>query len=116
MILWIINACLGFLDSVSNLSAVLSPESIVFTWLAPYSLDRVPILGYSVHVLVTGQLNATVFGNSSVTIDNTTTNFSVPKTDVLQCAKVNITIYSVNAVGSGEASEYSTSFVEGQYT
>ena len=104
----------GILSSVSNLSAFSTPDAIIFTWFAPYSLDEVPIFGYTASVLVTSQLNSFVIVNDSAAIANTTTNFTVSKTDDLMCALVTISVYPHNAIGTGERSDCSTYFVDGK--
>ena len=85
---------LGLLASVGNLTNTLINESsVLLSWTAPYTLDNVPITGYSI--------------NDSGRILNTT-DLSYILSPVCDMINVTLTVSAVNAAGVGQSA--STSF------
>ena len=101
-----VSACLyllfiGPLGSVSDLNyTYLNGSSVLLSWTAPYTLDNVPITGYSI-----------TDGFNNITTNNT--NSTLSATDPNPCVLTNILVTAINGVGIGEPSNISFYYQKG---
>ena len=82
--------CSGLLASVGDVTATfINGSSVLLSWTAPYTLDNVPITGYSIND-----------GFNNVTTNNT--NITLSATDPDPCILNNISIVAINGAGIGQ--------------
>ena len=92
----------GPLASVSDLNyTYINGSSVNLTWIAPYSLDNVPITGYHVD---DGFNNFTANNDSSIVLSTT---------DPDVCNITTITISPINGAGIGEPNNISFYYQRG---
>ncbi|XP_019852411.1 PREDICTED: uncharacterized protein LOC109582203 [Amphimedon queenslandica] len=90
-------ACFCLLDSVSNLNyTFINESSTLLTWIAPYSLDNVPITGY---YIVNGLVDITTINNN--------TNITLLATNPDPCILNNVSVSPINDVGIGSSNDIS---------
>ena len=88
----------GLLASVGKLRGkLLNGSSILLSWTAPYTLDNVPIIGYSI--------------NDSITINDTSITLSITDPDV--CMMTFVTVSPINDVGVGQTDNISFYYERG---
>ena len=88
----------GLLAGVGELRGrLLNGSSILLSWIAPYTLDNVPITGYSI--------------NDSITTNDTSIISSVTDPDV--CMMTFIAVSPINDVGIGQTDNISFYYERG---
>ena len=92
----------GLLASVGDLNyTYINGSSVNLTWTEPYSLDDVPITGYSIN---------DGFNN---TITTNKTNIILSATDPDPCVSTNISVTAINGAGIGEPNNISIYYQRG---
>ena len=93
---------LGLLDSVVDLDyTFINGSSVLLTWTAPYTLDNVPITGYSI---VNGLVNITTTNKSII----------LSATNPDPCILNNVSVSPINGVGIGSSNNISFYYETGQ--
>ena len=91
----------GLLDSVNDLAVEpINSTTIKISWSPPFTLDQVPILGYTVTIT-----NVTSGENEVLEMENTTTtNYVFAIDDPDPGDNFTVTVIPINVVGAGQVS------------
>ena len=96
---------IGLLASVGNLGAsFINGSYVLLSWIPPYTLDNVPIIGYDIDDDSDRLLNTT---NSSYILSSTDAN------NPEVCNITNVLVYPVNGAGIGQPNNISFYYKRG---
>ena len=87
---------IGLLESVSNLTVTsINSTTVLISWSPPFTLERVPILGYNVTIT-----NTTSWKNETMLVEDTALLYSIDHPDPEN--NFTVTVVPINEVGAGQ--------------